>query len=425
MFVTGAGVMALLLAAPPGAPVGGVAELIGRLKDRDPVVREEACHALASLGAAAKPAVPDLIDALGDDHLPVYVAAGFALAEMGKDAVPALMQAARSRNTGVRAEAAYLLGRIGPDAIEAVPTLVEAMGGGDPEVREAAVTALGQIFDSSPASDPAPPLDLGSSTIPGLLNLLARTGAGDPSWSLVRSEAAKTLGKIGPSSSAAVPALVGYLRDPDPRVRAACAWALGGGFLEPTPNRWMMYRTSRSGIGVGAEQAVPGLIEALDDPEATVQWNAAEALAGFGPAARAAIPKLRRIAVVEPAGDVSPLAPAEAEVDDGIIRVPVSGPILTGAAPSRPQGPHSSVVRLLAALSLHELGEISADDTILKLLREDGNGMVRELAAMVLGHLRLASAVPALTAALNDVDRQVREAAAVALERIEGDSPRR
>jgi HEAT repeat protein len=50
-----------------------------------------------------------------------------------------------------------------------------------------------------------------------------------------------------------------------------------------------------SGMGPAAAPAVPALIVALDDPEATVRFPATVALAEIGPAARAAVPKLKQM----------------------------------------------------------------------------------------------------------------------------------
>jgi HEAT repeat protein len=49
-----------------------------------------------------------------------------------------------------------------------------------------------------------------------------------------------------------------------------------------------------SGMGPAAVAAVPALIEALDDPEASVRFPVTVALAEIGPAAKAAVPKLKK-----------------------------------------------------------------------------------------------------------------------------------
>jgi HEAT repeat protein len=50
-----------------------------------------------------------------------------------------------------------------------------------------------------------------------------------------------------------------------------------------------------SGMGPAAASAVPALIEALDDPEATVRFPVTVALGEIGPAAKAAVPRLKQM----------------------------------------------------------------------------------------------------------------------------------
>jgi HEAT repeat protein len=50
-----------------------------------------------------------------------------------------------------------------------------------------------------------------------------------------------------------------------------------------------------SGMGPAAAAAVPALIDALDDPEASVRFPVTVALAEIGPKAKAAVPKLKKM----------------------------------------------------------------------------------------------------------------------------------
>ena len=96
-------------------------------------------------------------------------------------------------------------------------------------------------------------------------------------------DAAKdALGRIG---SAAVPALVNALHDPDPTVRLKAVEVLGR-------------------MGDDAAPAVPDLIRLLDDPNPDVQKSATRTLGRIGPAANAAVPALMQklFASPEPAG---------------------------------------------------------------------------------------------------------------------------
>jgi HEAT repeat protein len=50
-----------------------------------------------------------------------------------------------------------------------------------------------------------------------------------------------------------------------------------------------------SGLGPAAAPAVPALIEALDDPEASVRFPVTVALGEIGPGASAAVPRLKKM----------------------------------------------------------------------------------------------------------------------------------
>lgn len=88
----------------------------------------------------------------------------------------------------------------------------------------------------------------------------------------MRTEAAGSLGKIGPISDGeeAIVALLGLAKDPERLVR----------------NRGVQALTCFG------EAAVPALVEALGDPDPDVRWFAAETLSNLGPHARAAFPDL-------------------------------------------------------------------------------------------------------------------------------------
>ncbi len=144
---------------------------------------------------------------------------------------------------------------------KSVPPLVELLKSKTSSVvRLGAVRALGQI---GPAAQPA---------IPQLIRLL-----GDHRWSS-RDAAADALAHIGGNDSRVTSALVSTLKsDPDERVRARAARALG-----------RLHSTS-SGV-------VTALARALSDSDAQVQAEAAEALGRLGPGAKAALPALKKAA---------------------------------------------------------------------------------------------------------------------------------
>jgi HEAT repeat protein len=94
---------------------------------------------VVGLGA---PAVPALIQALGDSDSAVRRAAAEALGDIGDpQAVPALIQALGDSDWDVRWAAAKALGKLGDP--QAIPALIQALGDSDWDVRFAAAWALG------------------------------------------------------------------------------------------------------------------------------------------------------------------------------------------------------------------------------------------------------------------------------------------
>jgi HEAT repeat protein len=93
----------------------------------------------------------------------------------------------------------------------------------------------------------------------------------------VIAAAAWALGKLGKAAARSVPALVRLLKHGDPMVCVSAAEALGR-------------------IGVGKREVVHGLRRLLTHKENEVKVEAAWALGKLGPRARAAVPALARIA---------------------------------------------------------------------------------------------------------------------------------
>jgi HEAT repeat protein len=127
-----------------GPDAAAAVPALGRVLERDHILRGEAAMALGAVGPAAKPAVPLLITGLADQE--VGDAAALALARIGKPAVPALAAALTDWNRGVRFRAVTVLGQIGPDAQAAVGELAKrANKDRSVEVKQAARSALRKI----------------------------------------------------------------------------------------------------------------------------------------------------------------------------------------------------------------------------------------------------------------------------------------
>jgi HEAT repeat protein len=199
---------ALSLALLPGL------EVITRgIRDPNVLVRRSTLDFLESLEDAAAPAVPSIVQALGDPDRFVRWAAARTLSKIGpvKTAlsVPALAGLLQDPDLDVSLVAAATLKSFGSDAKAAVPALTEATKVGDAEIRVAALQALASIGVPDAAS-----------SIPGVIEALGNTDA------RVRRAAAETLGSFGPRASAAVSALQGLLQDEDAEVRRAASDAL-------------------------------------------------------------------------------------------------------------------------------------------------------------------------------------------------------
>ncbi|MHC4200300.1 MAG: HEAT repeat domain-containing protein, partial [Planctomycetota bacterium] len=90
-------------------------------------------------GAAAKEAIPALIEALKDTDYEVRMSAISDLSRVcGPAAVPTLLEALKDKESRVRKRAARALGRFGPAAKAAVPTLLEALKDKESRVRTSA-----------------------------------------------------------------------------------------------------------------------------------------------------------------------------------------------------------------------------------------------------------------------------------------------
>jgi HEAT repeat protein len=187
--------------------------------------------------------------------------------------------------------------------------------------------------------------------------LIAQLGSADAQ---VRRAALDTLETLGPDAAPAGAALVTALADRDKFVRWASARILG-----------------RLGPEEG-EAVVPPLAILLTDPDLDVRLAAIAALERLGPAAKAAVPDLRRT-----------IGSSDAELRVAAIRALAS---IGGAAAS------TAVPELIDAMG-------------------DADGRVRQIAAQVLGKLgpEARDAATALCRALEDDNPQVQKAAGEAL----------
>ena len=242
--------------------------------------RRKAAWLLGELGPAAEPALPGLIRVLErqeEDSLAVADALG-VLGPVAKPAIPALIKALHSGTYS----AAYALTQIAPDAPEVVRALLENLANPAQAQRDQTVFALQKVkMDKAlleailvEAAESDRDAHVRSTCAFGLYNL----GAASPrARQIVAAWRKETRASLAVNTNAAtVGELIQMVRHPQSRFDESQAL------------------TQLKQLGPAAVEAVPTLIEVLDQGEDAYRSSAAMALAAIGPAAREAIPALLR-----------------------------------------------------------------------------------------------------------------------------------
>jgi HEAT repeat protein len=340
-----------------------LAQWLDELYDADYGTSDAAADALVRIGPDA---VPLLLDARASSDVRLHRRAVAVLVRIGAPAAPGLVEALEKKPEEARVETALV--RMGPAA---APALVEALK--DETKGKEAAHVLGLMGSR------------GAAAVPGLIGVLRDRQAP----AAVREEAADALGKIGEPVADVVSALTAALKDDKEKVRYQAAEAL----------RWM---------GPLAKEAMPALVAALKDEDARTAEKACLALARLGDAL--AIRPLME-ALQGPRGSVADQAalalwqigPAAKDVVPGLIA-------LLKKPPSE-----SRRVRTL----LLWLGPIAVPGLADAL--HDNEATVRQSAAEILGLLGpvARAAVPALAGALQDRMPTVALSAALALTQID------
>jgi HEAT repeat protein len=214
--------------------------------------------------------------------------AAWSLAAMGQDSVQPLMKLLTNDNTHLRCRGAVALGMMGPAAEPAVPALVKMLHDPDINTRWEVADALGCIGRRADLVVPAltaslndPNVGMRSSSMTSLGNYRERATSAIPSLLANfasrdyrdRDSAAVALSKISRDATEkeVMPALVGNLRDPQWRFQAVVTLVQ----MKDEP-----------------DLVIPPLIEMMDDTNQTIRGTAICYVGMFGPAAKAAVPKL-------------------------------------------------------------------------------------------------------------------------------------
>lgn len=179
-----------------------------------------------------------------------------ALATQGTSVRDVLLRTLESDVARLRWGAAYALSLLGDAPPVALPTLMEALGSDDGDVRWAAANILGRL-----RGDTAP--------VDALRRLL---GTGNPAQ---RKMAAYCLRDLNARFPDVERALFAALHDPDPYVRLAVISAIGR-------------------LAIDQATAAQGLIDLLADPDASVQRVAAAVLGLLGDRSDAVHAALKR-----------------------------------------------------------------------------------------------------------------------------------
>lgn len=248
-----------------------VAEVLGKMLEK-PRTRAPALDTIAMMGEQAPAAcLSAVVGALADGDIFTRASAVAAYgvltsaAATSKDAVLKVKEGLTSENAGVRAAAACALATMGDAALSSADALEKLLA-------DSAEDASGAAYVVGNGARRPPPQMRRPKC--AAVTALARVGGAkrlakisealnDANWE-VRLSAAEALGTLGAEAKSEVNALLGSMEDDAFPVRAMCCFALG--------------QTRDS-------EAIPRLVDALEDPAFSVRLYALQALAELGEAA--------------------------------------------------------------------------------------------------------------------------------------------
>ncbi len=240
-----------------------VVELVARMKDENPQVRQVAARALAALPPAPEIVIPIWEEAMKDaDATTVYHALD-AMASLGAPAVPGLVNLLQTHDQ-LQVEVTYVLGQMGPEAAPATEALAELVADEDMHLATEAAVALGKI---GPAAKNA---------VPALCAVLEADQEKNAHAIIL------ALGRIGPGAAEAEPLVLKAMESDDKALAVIAARTL----VEIQP----------AASPETAAKAVPVLVAGLADPLPETRIAAADGLAALGPLARDATAALEKAA---------------------------------------------------------------------------------------------------------------------------------
>lgn len=417
----------------------GVARWVAALEQPAPRRRKEAADEIARIGRRYDPEGKRLIPALAKA---LDVPADF---DVWKKDHPGLAEKEyREANalSGAITEALIHFGpKAGPALLAAVATVGDRSGPAADTFRHWTGAALQRWADEMPA----PILDaaadwrlsraieialegIGPASVPAL-----RQALGDRRPAL-RARSAVLLAKIGPAASEAAPALRALLKDADPNVRLAAAYALCGRVADerarafpvllalfhdthPAASRlrplagWSFSTDPRAALTwVAAHHN--GVWWAPGPTSEARAWAAAALLAEFGPKAESMVPRLRTWVRQTPtsypvwAGTVIRLGPTARrlapDLVDALRRAPARGP---RSRASEGLGPVWAALRSMGSAAAEDKRVVPA---LLVMLKEDPASARAVLALHAIGPAAGQAAADALRGLLRHDEPEVR-----------------
>ncbi len=237
------------------------AELVARLKDERPYVRQVAARALAALPPAPDIVLPIWEEAMKDADPTTALHALDAMATLGAPAVPRLVNLLDTHDQ-VRAEVVYILGQMGPEAAAATDALAQLAADEDLHVATEATIALGKI---GPGAEGA---------VPTLCAVLESEDEKNAHAVIL------ALGNIGPGAAEAEPLVLKAMESDDKALAVIAARTLLDIQASVSPET--------------AAKATSVFVAGLSDPLPETRKAAADGLAALGPLAREAIPSLEK-----------------------------------------------------------------------------------------------------------------------------------
>jgi HEAT repeat protein len=335
--------------ASPGEPHPSVIDqaavagaLLELLADRQADVRQAALFALGTIGPNALSEPPKaLFDALKDESPSNRAMAVGALASFQRGLDPllgSLLKLATADEPQVREACVRALGRIEPSGLSkaAVPTVIEALGSSDRDMRLAMIRLLAQLSPDVSAAVPALSAVMKKEPIDS--DQRVSGPAMQATYIGPAQEAADTLGRLAPGTPAcgpAIAALAEVVRSAPQQRRAAAATALsrfGPAAAEVVPALISMLAAAEppneptgdraaAALALGriapgtsfSEQSIAALTAVLKSDEIGTRTAAIRALTSFGQAAASAVPQISAIEEKDPIPNVRKAAAAALE----------------------------------------------------------------------------------------------------------------